>query len=400
MAEQFDLITVGGGLAGSALARGMAERGARVLVLEREREFKDRVRGEFIESWGVAEAQKLGIAALLREQVAHELRWMDIFSWDAPGIHRDMIATTPQQLPCLSFYHPAMQEALIAAAARAGAEVRRGVTVSEVRAGASPSVFVQANGQTQEIRTRLVVGADGRGSTVRKSAGFAVRRDPDCMLLSGVLLDDVPAPEESGVMVINANLGQIALAFSQGRGRARAYLGYHKDVLPRLQGEVYLPRFIEECKRTGMNPTLYERAKMAGPLATFDGADTWVDHPCREGIALIGDAAAASDPTWGQGLALTLRDVRVLRDHLLATEDWNAAGHAYADEHDRYYGVIQIIIHWFTELDLETGPEADARRAKALPGIMQDPTRRPDVLFSGPDMLLDETVKRRFFGEG
>ena len=38
----YDIITVGGGLGGSTLAKAMAERGARVLVVERERHFKDR----------------------------------------------------------------------------------------------------------------------------------------------------------------------------------------------------------------------------------------------------------------------------------------------------------------------------------------------------------------------
>ena len=36
----YDLITVGGGLAGSALAKVMADAGARVLVLEQERTFR------------------------------------------------------------------------------------------------------------------------------------------------------------------------------------------------------------------------------------------------------------------------------------------------------------------------------------------------------------------------
>ena len=66
----------------------------------------------------------------------------------------------------------------------------------------------------------------------------------------------------------------------------------------------------------------YAGARAIGPLATFDGAETWVEHPYKAGVALIGDAADASDPTWGQGLSLTVRDVRVLRDQLLAHEDW------------------------------------------------------------------------------
>ena len=50
----YDIITIGGGLGGAALAKVMAESGARVLVLESEPQFKDRVRGEVMLSWGVA----------------------------------------------------------------------------------------------------------------------------------------------------------------------------------------------------------------------------------------------------------------------------------------------------------------------------------------------------------
>jgi flavin-dependent dehydrogenase len=55
------VIVVGGGLAGASLARALAQARVEVLVLEREREFKDRVRGEQMHPWGVAEARALGI---------------------------------------------------------------------------------------------------------------------------------------------------------------------------------------------------------------------------------------------------------------------------------------------------------------------------------------------------
>jgi len=37
-----------------------------------------------------------------------------------PLLHREMPATTPQGLPTLAFYHPTMQETLLAAAEKAG----------------------------------------------------------------------------------------------------------------------------------------------------------------------------------------------------------------------------------------------------------------------------------------
>jgi len=53
----------------------------------------------------------------------------------------------------------------------------------------------------------------------------------------------------------------------------------------------------------------------------------------------------------------------------------------------------------YTRLYLETGPDADARRQRALPLVAQNPTRQPDTIFSGPDVPLDEEVRRRFFAE-
>jgi 2-polyprenyl-6-methoxyphenol hydroxylase-like FAD-dependent oxidoreductase len=399
MSEQYDLIVVGGGLGGSTLARSMAEHGARVLVLEREVQFKDRVRGEFVFPWGVADAKRLGVLELLRKGCAHEVPWFDTYLGSALAAHRDVVTTTPHQLPSLTFYHPAMQELLLGAAASAGASARRGVSVTKVRPGTPATVVVGDNGHSEEIRARLVVGADGRSSTVRASMGFQPRRDPDDLLLAGVLLDNVMAPEDIGQAVINSSLGEVAILLPQGGGRARTYFGFHTGSQPRYQGAADFPRYIEGFKRAGMNPTFYAGAQMAGPLATFDGAEVWVEHPYRDGVALLGDAAAASDPTWGQGLSLTLRDARVLRDQLVATNNWEAAGHAYATEHDRHTEVNRVVNLWYAEFYLKTGPDADARRARALPLIAQDPTRQPDTPYSGPDHPVNEAMKKRFFGE-
>ena len=57
----YDIVTVGGGLGGAAIAKAMAEQGAQVLVLEREKQFHDRVRGEGLAPWGGAEAAQLGV---------------------------------------------------------------------------------------------------------------------------------------------------------------------------------------------------------------------------------------------------------------------------------------------------------------------------------------------------
>lgn len=109
----YDIITVGGGLGGASLAKAMAAHGAKVLVLERETQFKDRVRGENIWSWGVAELKALGIDDLLRRTCACEITWFDISVGPVQVAHRNVKDTSLQQLPDLNFSHPAMQEVLL-----------------------------------------------------------------------------------------------------------------------------------------------------------------------------------------------------------------------------------------------------------------------------------------------
>src|ERR1700751_6457270 len=122
-ARDYDLIVVGGGLGGSAFARVMADAGARVLVLEQEARFKDRVRGEYLVPWGLAEPHRLSLEETL-QTCGCTLPYLEM-GFGAP---RDLTATTPQALPGLGYSHLEMQETLLQAAATAGAQVRREVT--------------------------------------------------------------------------------------------------------------------------------------------------------------------------------------------------------------------------------------------------------------------------------
>jgi 2-polyprenyl-6-methoxyphenol hydroxylase-like FAD-dependent oxidoreductase len=129
----YDIITVGGGLGSAALARAMAEKGARVLVLERETRFKDRVRGEVMMPWGVFELCELGISDALTKTVAIEMPWFDLYIAGARIDHRDLPSTSVQRLPALNWVHNEMEEVLLQTTADAEAEVRRGMTVCSVQ---------------------------------------------------------------------------------------------------------------------------------------------------------------------------------------------------------------------------------------------------------------------------
>src|ERR1700730_5870895 len=320
-ASSFDIITVGGGLAASSFAKSMAERGAKVLILEREERFKDRVRGEYIVTWGVAEAQELGILNLLRQSCAIEVPWIDMGFGP-----RDLRATTPQQLPGLSFSHPEMQETLLGAAETSGAVVRPGTHVQRIEPGPHPQVIVGQNGHEETISCRLVAAADGRNSAARKWLGFATKKSGDPFLFSGVLLLGVNAREDAGWFIFNPELGLIAALTPQGRGRFRAYFGYPSSSGYRLNGKDSLALFLSESAKVApLFREAYSQVQDIGPLASFDGGDFWVEHPYRDGVALLGDAAGTIDPSFGQGMSLSLRDVPTLRDELLSNYDWDRA---------------------------------------------------------------------------
>jgi 2-polyprenyl-6-methoxyphenol hydroxylase-like FAD-dependent oxidoreductase len=116
-------------------------------------------------------------------------------------------------------------------------------------------------------------------------------------------------------------------------------------------------------------------------------------------VALIGDAASASDPIWGLGLSLTSRDARVLSDLLRANDDWDSACHSYARAHDEYFSNLRGADNIMRELLVDRGPEADARRAKALPRVASGVAQLPDQGFCGPDQPFDEAARNRLYGD-
>jgi 2-polyprenyl-6-methoxyphenol hydroxylase-like FAD-dependent oxidoreductase len=391
----FDIVIIGGGLGASALAHAMAERGSKVLVLEQERRFRDRVRGEYLCPWGVAEAKELGILELLRRNCAIDLPWTELGFGP-----RNLVETTPQQLPGLSFSHPEMQEVLLAAAEDAGAEVRRGVTVQAIEPNEQPIVVAGRDGRTERIPARLIVAADGRSSPARKWAGFTQGKNTQPFLFAGVLLTGVSARQDMGVFIFNPDLGTLAALIPESKGRYRAYFGYPATACYRLQGSEQLALFLSESAKVAPQfAEFHAGAKSAGPLASFEGGDAWVNHPYRHNVALLGDAAATSDPSFGQGMSLTLRDARVLRDTLSKDSDWERAGNRYAEQHDAYFHNCHTSTVWFRQIFQEQSLEAAARRQRALPLIAEDLTRVPDHIFSGPEMPLDDSVRSRFFGE-
>jgi 2-polyprenyl-6-methoxyphenol hydroxylase-like FAD-dependent oxidoreductase len=72
----------------AALATVMAERGSKVLVVERSTKFSDRVRGEAMHPWGVAEVHELGLWPTFKAAGAHELHYWRV---TPPHISREIV---------------------------------------------------------------------------------------------------------------------------------------------------------------------------------------------------------------------------------------------------------------------------------------------------------------------
>ena len=401
MGERYDLIVVGGGIAGSSLAGRVAQGGARVLVLERETEFRDRVRGEWVAPWGVVELERLGVLERLREQAdAHDLPFQNTGVYRPSRTATNLVEQYRPQRAALTFFHPAAQEALLRWAAEQGAEVIRGARVTAVSAADGPEGepgAEWAGERAGSATARLVVGADGRTSLVRQAIGREEHTRGELRLWAGVRMRNLDWPNDTGMLTLDPRTGYAGAVFPQGDGAARVYLGPSREERTRLSGAKDVASFLAGLEALLGDAQVFGQAEAVGPLATFDTEMRWVEAPCEDGLVLIGDAAGYTDPTWGQGLSLGFRDARVLSDRLLEGDDWRAAAASYAAEHDVYFDAMVQSEAWTEELLLSPGPEGDDVRQRAMTAWAQDPTRNPMAAYNGPDFVADEEARRRYF---
>jgi 2-polyprenyl-6-methoxyphenol hydroxylase-like FAD-dependent oxidoreductase len=313
--------------------------------------------------------------------------------------HRPFPQTTPSGEACLNMYHPDQQETLLRCAEKAGASVKRGATVQGVseKDGKWTVTFVEG-GRTESVTPRLVVGADGRTSAMRQWGGFTVSRDPENLRIAGALAHGVKAPDDGAHLCLGPGVATFVAPL--GKESARVYFVYVGAMGDRkLSGKDKTRDFLEACRSTLAPGEWFEGVEIVGPLAEFEGHDQWVSPPARRGLALIGDAAGATDPSWGCGLSKTMLDVETLSKRLSETDDWDAAVARYGADHDDYFGKLHKVLSWMTELIWTGGPAADERRARVFPRMHQDPTGFPDAPGQGPFGPCDEQARRLILGE-
>jgi 2-polyprenyl-6-methoxyphenol hydroxylase-like FAD-dependent oxidoreductase len=230
---------------------------------------------------------------------------------------------------------------------------------------------------------------------VRQWGGFDTRHDENWLAISGVLINGMKIEADAIHIFRPLSFGQSVLLFPLDAARCRAYFvtgrrGEHRW----LSGTGDFRTFIDYCVTCGAPSEWFEGADIAGPLATFEAADSWVDRPYHNGVVLIGDAAASNDPSWGCGLSLMFRDVRTLRDRLTSVDNWDTAAGQYASEHDAYYGRLRTIVSWLRTVLYGLGSEADGVREHASARMAES----PDLVGKGPDNPTDDAARIRFLG--
>jgi 2-polyprenyl-6-methoxyphenol hydroxylase-like FAD-dependent oxidoreductase len=395
LAQRYDLVLAGGGIGGGALATVLARAGLSVLVLEKTAVDPDLVRGEWIAPWGVVEAQRLGLYETLLAAGGHHLSrhistGEGIDPDEALARALDLTNLLPGIPGPLCIRHPIACQALTAAAAAAGATVEREARVLEVAGGAEPTVTYTKNGRRCTASARLVIGADGRNSTVRLRRGIEERRDPTHHLFAGLLVDGAhgwPADLQAVGLEGDVNF----LAFPQGNGRVRLYLGYGLDQSDRFTGPASTGRFLEAFRLRTLPGS--EHLAGATPISTvhsYPNEDTWTETPVEEGILLIGDAAGHNDPIIGQGLSITLRDVRRVVGLLLRGDDWRPdLFTSYVAERNEDLRRLRFAATLAATLDSEFTPAAYARRSRYHERRGADPSLGLPLASAliGPDAL-------------
>ena len=166
-------------------------------MLERDPVPIDRVRGEVMVPWGVAELQRLGLFDTL-------VAAGGIFP--TRNIPYDENLPARRRIPSPSTFQcpPRGAESFVPdppgdvrgpggrSRSGSGATILRGVEGIDVSAGSPPAISFRRDGVATEWRPRLVIGADGRNSQVRRQLALKVLADPPHNLLGGMLVDGVP----------------------------------------------------------------------------------------------------------------------------------------------------------------------------------------------------------------
>ncbi|MEW5937601.1 MAG: NAD(P)/FAD-dependent oxidoreductase, partial [Candidatus Thermoplasmatota archaeon] len=258
---------------GSKTAALLAQAGVEVVVLEEHREV-----GRPLHCAGLVSLRTLD--HLTDAEVLEEIRGVRVYPPDGEAL--EIIAPEPR---AVVIDRVACDRTLASMAAGAGAEMRLGIRVKEVKIGEEG---VRLFTSQEEINARLVIGADGVRSIVRRSLGA-----PQPQELLPAASAEVQRPEDWGKGLVDLYIGRkVAPGFFAWAVPAGDVLRVGVATTPDTSPRKYLKRLIEAHHWRSI--TIHGGAIPIGRLKRLHG----------ERALLVGDAAGHVKPLSGGGLLL------------------------------------------------------------------------------------------------
>ncbi|MDQ5808986.1 MAG: FAD-dependent monooxygenase [Actinomycetota bacterium] len=355
----YDVAIVGASIGGCTAAKLFGERGARVALIEKrpDPDAYKTVCTHYIQPSATPVIERLGLAPALEERGAvHNSidMWTPYSGW----------IRSPEDDPYgYNVTRQTLDPLLRAATAETpGVELLCGKTV----AGLSPDGVELRDGQ--RITAKLVVGADGRGSNVAKWAGIRGRVKPHNRFFYWAYWRGVePATDRSRMWFLEPDC---AYTFPNEDGLTIVLVGPHRDRLPEFKADLegaYM-RFVERLPEPPRLDNATRESKLLGKLDVPN-----VMRPAARGrVALVGDAALASDPLWGVGCGWAFQSAEWLVDEtadaLVSGGDLDAALERYRKVHFR-----RLAPHHWMIADLASGRPANPFERMLFKSAARDP---------------------------
>ncbi|MEH0841842.1 geranylgeranyl reductase family protein [Micromonospora sp. CPCC 205711] len=283
MGEEFDLIVVGAGPAGSAAALAARRAGARVLLLDRADFPRDKACGDGIAAHALDVLAELGVTGAVAGYPP--LPALRLIGPDGGAVARAL----PR--PAYTVPRKVFDARLVAAAVAAGAQLRRH-TVRRVELRDDRVVL------DGELSGRAVVGADGAGSVVRRALGRPVNPDRHLALAIRGYAPARPGPPEQLIVTSKPRWPAYAWSFPIGDGRAN--VGYGEV----LRGEPLSRAHLLDRLAVLLPGT--DPASVTGLRAHHLPLSTHRPPPGRGRVVLAGDALSLINPFTGEGIFYAL----------------------------------------------------------------------------------------------
>jgi 2-polyprenyl-6-methoxyphenol hydroxylase-like FAD-dependent oxidoreductase len=369
MAEQTDVVIAGGSVAGCALAALLGRQGVNVTVLEKspKPEHYKVVCSHFIQAGATPVLQRLGIDATM-ERAGALRNGLDV--WTAAGWY-----VMPDDDHGYNLRREKLDPMLRELAARTpNVEVRQGVTVDAIaRDNAGRPSGLRGHtpaGEEVAIDAKVVVGADGRGSSIARLAGIPGRVLPHGRFGYMAYYEDLDLQSAPGHSQMWLTGRDILYCFPNDDGVTVAALFLHKDRLPAFKADKEAA-FLEAFSVLDRAPDLPGATRVGPMIGKLDLPN--VRRPAaRPGIAFVGDAAQASDPVWGVGVGFALQSAAWLADELAgaltAATNPDPALERYRRKHRR-----GLALHHLQTSDFASGREMNVLERTMHRAATRDP---------------------------